>query len=172
MTALSNTPDEQKGNEARSSIIAERKEAFTSATSQYFDLLSSIDVGLRRQINALDDADILPTESSWRDSQTTQSASSPLAAGGNPARQASASKGSITGGGLGSLDVGWLNSRNDKVGKEKEARLWEEAAAFLETRSEIGSLTDNEHQTSDDPAMESSQSLAQASNGASQMDLT
>ena len=38
----------------------------------------------------------------------------------------------ITGGGLGSLDVGWLNSRNDYIGKGMEAGLWEEAQKFVE----------------------------------------
>ena len=38
----------------------------------------------------------------------------------------------ITGGGLGSLDVGWLNSRNDNVGKEMEAELWEQAQQLLQ----------------------------------------
>lgn len=35
------------------------------------------------------------------------------------------------GGGLGALDVGWLNSRNDNVGKEMEAELWGKAKKFV-----------------------------------------
>ena len=37
------------------------------------------------------------------------------------------------GGGLGNLDVGWLNSRNDKVGKEMELALWASARGLVET---------------------------------------
>jgi len=48
----------------------------------------------------------------------------------------STGKGTIVAGGLGNLDVGWLNSRNDHVGKEKEAELWEEAQTFVERAEE------------------------------------
>ena len=47
-------------------------------------------------------------------------------------KQVGGNKGVIIGGGIGSLDVGWLNSRNDNVGKEMEAELWEEAKRFLQ----------------------------------------
>ena len=54
-------------------------------------------------------------------------------------KQAGGSKGAIIGGGLGNLDIGWLNSRNDNVGKEKEAELWEEAYRIVQ-RLEVGKL--------------------------------
>ena len=62
-------------------------------------------------------------------------------------KQTTATKGAITGGGLGGLDIGWLNSRNDNVGKAKEAELWEEAqravqkfeADNIRTESDAGS---------------------------------
>lgn len=38
----------------------------------------------------------------------------------------------ITNGGLGNLDIGWLNARRDVVGKQKEAELWAEARKSLE----------------------------------------
>lgn len=37
------------------------------------------------------------------------------------------------------MDIGWLNSRNDNVGKEKEAELWEEALRIVQ-RLEEGKL--------------------------------
>lgn len=37
----------------------------------------------------------------------------------------------MIGGGLGNLDIGWLNSRNDNVDKEMEAELWKKASTFL-----------------------------------------
>ena len=36
-----------------------------------------------------------------------------------------------TAGGLGNLDVGWLNGRNDNVGKDMEAELWAKAQEFV-----------------------------------------
>ncbi len=32
----------------------------------------------------------------------------------------------------GKLDIGWLNSRSGKVGRDYEAELWEKARGFLE----------------------------------------
>lgn len=57
----------------------------------------------------------------------------------NAIKEGGMRKGAITGGALGSLDVGWLNSRNDNVGKEMEAELWEEAQQLVENaESRIG----------------------------------
>ena len=103
--------------------------------SQYFALLASIDVGLRRQISALEDAEIIPSETAYKESQASQ-------IGLTIAGQKQASKGAVTGGGLGSLDVGWLNSRNDRVGKEKEAELWDSAVAFLQSDKQMKGTTE------------------------------
>ena len=124
--------------------IDQRKEAFTAATSQYFSLLSSLDVRLRRQIYALEEAQILPKEASGKESHNSQASSLGIPGMGSTpniplSKQAGGSKGAITGGGLGHLDIGWLNSRNDNVGKEKEAELWEEAYRIVQ-RLEAGKL--------------------------------
>lgn len=112
----------------------EHKDAFAAATSEYFSTLSSLDVRLRRQIYALEEVNILPAEVSSKDAQTNLVALGASDAGGglgiSPTKLTN--KGAITGGGLGSLDVGWLNSRNDDVGKEKDAELWELAQRFVE----------------------------------------
>lgn len=109
------------------------------AASRYFSLLSSVDVRLRRQIYALEEADIIPAEAATKEQQTN--VTNPFGPFGSvtqanvpnqPAtKQAAASKSAGTGGGLGSLDVGWLNSRNDNVGKEMEAELWGKAKDFV-----------------------------------------
>ncbi|OAX84684.1 hypothetical protein ACJ72_00950 [Emergomyces africanus] len=87
--------------------------AFKAASSQYFALLSSIDVRLRRQVYALEEASIIKPESLE------------TAGGGTTATTASASSG-----GVNPLDTSWLNSRKDTVGKDKEAELWAEASKF------------------------------------------
>ena len=123
-----------EGQPSHPIAIEEQRKFFTSTTPQYFTLLSSVDVNLRRQIYALEEAEILPAEAVTKELTTKlaipsavqthpQNASLPRMGGGN--------KGVITGGGLGNLDVGWLNSRNDHVGKEMNSELWREAEIFV-----------------------------------------
>ena len=161
MTLASN---DHNGDVDLSEVTQERKDAFKNATAQYFELLSSIDVGLRRQINALEDAKIIPAEATSRDTPASQSgslASNMVSNPGGTARQTSSQKGTVTGGGLGILDVGWLNSRNDKVGKEKEAALWEDALRLVRPSEEqppplnangVDSSSDQNDETSSAPA--------------------
>ena len=115
-----------------STTIEDRKASFTKATAQYFSLLSSIDVRLRRQIHALKEAGILPADGTSRDGRASLAFNAQLAAMGNARNAKHIGRGDVTGGGLGNLNVGWLNSRNDSVGKEMEAELWEEAQRFVE----------------------------------------
>lgn len=117
--------------------MEQQKESFTAATSSYFTLISSLDVRLRRQIYALEEADVLPADTSSKESQrnlAVPSGTSATAGGSNgaPSRLTGSGKGAITGGGLGCLDLGWLNSRNDRVGKEMEAELWDHAQRFVQ----------------------------------------
>ena len=114
---------------------ADQKKEFTEATTQYFALLSSVDMELRRQIHALEEADILPTEAGFRESQS-DSDTLPSSSAGAGAKSPAANRSTLTGGGLGNLDVGWLNSRNDSVEKEMEAELWKKASAFLASMGE------------------------------------
>ncbi|EED17092.1 conserved hypothetical protein [Talaromyces stipitatus ATCC 10500] len=105
--------------------VNDRKAAFKASTSQYFALLSSIDVRLRRQVYALEEAGILESES---------------ATANNVSFKSDSGIGSTTTGGAGAgtaagtfnpLEVSWLNSRKDTVGKDKEAESWAAAREFL-----------------------------------------
>lgn len=125
---------EHNDQSSQSHSIEQQKEDFTAAASRYFALLSSVEVRLHRQIYALEEADIIPAEAAIKDQQLTVPPG--LAAHTNVpnppiTKQTAASKSASTGGGLGALDVGWLNSRNDNVGKEMEAELWGEAKDFM-----------------------------------------
>lgn len=93
--------------------IDSHKARFKEATSQYFALLSSIDVRLRRQVYALEETSILAPDSSSKTGDLSGSAATAPGAS-NP------------------LDVSWLNSRKDTVGKEKEAELWAAARQFVD----------------------------------------
>lgn len=91
-----------------------------------------MDIGLRQQIHALEDDKIIPSEATSMESQG--GADTSLTSTGASAAigiRSSASRSAITGGGLGNLDIGWLNSRNDNVDKEMEAELWNKASTFL-----------------------------------------
>ena len=51
-------------------------------------------------------------------------------------KQTGGTKHSSKGTGQSNLDIGWLNARNDRVGKEMEAELWAEAKAFVQALEE------------------------------------
>ncbi|KAL9613510.1 MAG: hypothetical protein Q9167_001952 [Letrouitia subvulpina] len=133
-----------------SATVENRRSVFASASSEYFALLSSIDVRLRRQVNALDAAGITPAEPTLRESQSNPNASSaPLTISKSSnapiTRHGTSSKSSSTAGGLGDLDVGWLNGRNDHIAKEMEADLWDTARRFLTELQEREELGTKEH---------------------------
>ena len=91
-------------------------------------------MNLRRQIYALEEAEILPAEAFIKEPPTSLAVSSATQASpsnSSLSRTPAGNKGVITGGGLGNLDVGWLNSRNDSVGKEMNSEVWGEADKFV-----------------------------------------
>jgi len=124
------------GSQDQPVSIEQQKDHFTNTTAQYFSLLSSIDVRLRRQIYSLEEAGIVPVDTALKESQGSLTVPStvPGLGGGAavPTLQGVKEKGSVSGSGLGNLDIGWLNSRNDKVGKEMEAELWGKARKLVE----------------------------------------
>ncbi|KAJ5325345.1 hypothetical protein MYU51_020715 [Penicillium brevicompactum] len=104
------------------------KARFKEATSQYFALLSSIDVRLRRQVYALEEAALLAPETSSRAGDTKGTRNDAAAGGAAGAENP--------------LDISWLNSRKDTVGKDKEAELWAAARSFVEQLDKPGSSED------------------------------
>ena len=110
---LTNAKSDDPTSTTTNNSLDTHKTNFKEATSQYFALLSSIDVRLRRQVYALEEASILAPESASRAGDTA-------GAGGGAA------------GASNPLDISWLNSRKDTVGKEKEAELWAAAREFME----------------------------------------
>lgn len=87
-----------------------------------------VDVGLKRQIWALEEADIIPPEKAKAKQKEPVSFNKNM--GGNKASQAAEPP--PVEGGMGKLDIGWLNSRSGQVGRDMEAELWEKAKVFLE----------------------------------------
>ena len=122
-----------------------QKESFTAATSQYFTLLSSVDVNLRRQIYALEEVEILPAEALTKEPQKNLAIPSATHAhipNISVSRTGGGNKVAITGGVLGSFDVSWLNSRTDNVGEEMKSELWRESQRFVRQFEESRTAAD------------------------------
>lgn len=94
-----------------------QKEAFKSATDSFLTTLHGIDVRMKRQIMALEEAGIVNLAGAQRRDPSSGSKSSLKPSGS---------------GAVGKLDVGWLNSRSTRVEREMEAELWQEAKQLLQ----------------------------------------
>lgn len=93
------------------------KETFQTHISEYFTTLSSIDVNLRRQIYALQEAGLI-REGTAKDARDAAHVTA---------------TGTQGAGDMGALDPSWLNSRaKDRVGKGMEEELWGKARALVE----------------------------------------
>ena len=136
MRALTNESPAPSQNSVQASALESHKANLQASAAKYFALLSSIDVQLRRQVYALEEAEIISAETS---NITKAGSALPAAlakmtgeAASAPSSQNTSDKTTSAAGGLGNLDIGWLNSRSDAVGKEMEAEIWEKAEALLQ----------------------------------------
>ncbi|KAG6003083.1 hypothetical protein E4U21_002386 [Claviceps maximensis] len=105
------------GEEAPASDPPAQKEAFKSATDSFLTTLHSIDVRMKRQILALEEAGIINLANEPRK-------------GPNGGTKTSLKPNGL--GTVGGLDVGWLNGRSTRVEREMEAELWHEFKDFLQ----------------------------------------
>ena len=101
---------------------AAQKQAFRDATNSFLDTLHSVDVRLKRQILALEEAGIVNLSNVPR--QDPQ---------GGPAKVSLRPNGV---GAVGNLDVGFLNSRGARVERDMESEVWGKAREFLEKEGE------------------------------------
>lgn len=111
----------QDGEPKASLDAAKQKEAFKHATDSFVTTLHSVDVHMKRQIMALEEAGIV--------NLTTQQSQAGVPKAGVKAEPSLRPNGV---GAVGSLDVGWLNSRSTRVERDMEAELWGEAKTMLE----------------------------------------
>lgn len=124
-------------------------------SNTYLKTLQSVDVRLRRQIYGLEEAKIIPAVLSKIQKKATHGFVKDMEDGLSEAqkkkkREEEEAKDEARAqlhlheGGMGKLDVGWLNSRSGKVGRDMEAELWKKTRKFLEdidaptTRGENG----------------------------------
>lgn len=91
------------GTEANSAHTETQIAAFKEAMEGFMTTLLSVDVRLKRQIWGLEEAGLI----SLKESKPSGVSLEPNGVGD-----------------IGSLDVGWLNSRSNKVDRDMEAELW------------------------------------------------
>ncbi len=99
------------------SSLSAQQDAFAQHTSTYFSALSSIEVRLRRQVYALEEAGLIAPDVD-RDTKRGQILGSE-------------ERGAVIAGGP--LDVSWLNARaSNAVEKQREKELWARARGLVE----------------------------------------
>lgn len=115
--------DEEMTTEDSTDRTAEgAKATYKKHVTDYYTSLQAVIARLRRQAYALEEAGIVASEASTLSNAPAR----PAGAGQN------AEQGRITNGGLGDLDIGWLNSRGNQGGMEKENEILIEAKEVLE----------------------------------------
>ncbi|KAF2144557.1 uncharacterized protein K452DRAFT_316531 [Aplosporella prunicola CBS 121167] len=111
--ALSNRP---LNGDSTADALQARKDAFSTHTAEYFQKLKMIGERLNDEAQALADAGVIPATAEKLDEQ--------------------AASGNIKNGGMGELDIGWLNARAKDPGVEKALELFDEAEERLKIRVE------------------------------------
>lgn len=109
---------DQSGESRPEANPTSQKEALHTATDSFLDTLHKVDVMMKRQIMALEEAGIVnlaPAQKQEPGSTATKTSLKPNGMGS-----------------VGTLDVGWLNSQGSKVEREMEVELWSRAKEFLE----------------------------------------
>ncbi|KAI2620955.1 mediator complex, subunit Med11 [Hypomontagnella submonticulosa] len=107
-------------------------QVFQDSMNEFLRTLRTVNVGMKRQIWGLEEAHIISLDS--KEPQNIRDE-------GGEAQGAGRRNGPIKPDGdgkIGGLDVGWLNSRSDKVERDMEADLWKEAESFLRRILERG----------------------------------
>ncbi|KAI1632723.1 mediator complex, subunit Med11 [Biscogniauxia mediterranea] len=102
-----------------------QSQVFQKSMDDFLRTLRAVNVGMKRQIWGLEEAGIITLSKKDNQSireengevQMVNTRSGPLEPDGN--------------GRIGGLDVGWLNSRSNKVERDMEAHMWDEAEAIM-----------------------------------------
>lgn len=91
--------------------------AFKHHMNDFLRTLRSVNVRMKRQIWGLEEAGIIRSSDAPPGTTFTDENGKTLEPDGN--------------GKVGGMDVGWLNSRSNKVERDMESELWDQAEAFL-----------------------------------------
>ncbi|KAI1377135.1 mediator complex, subunit Med11 [Hypoxylon crocopeplum] len=104
----------------------QQQDVFQDSMNDFLRTLRTVNVGVKRQIWGLEEAHIISVDSNGPQGtkeeggevQGAGRSNAPIKPDGN--------------GKIGGLDVGWLNSRSDRVERGIEADLWDEAELLLQ----------------------------------------
>jgi len=145
--SLSDTTEMSTLADKQGVTIDSAKRAFTTSATTYFTTLQSIMARLRRQVYALEEAGIISSETPALSSTTTVAAVNDGFSNGNgrgsmpmsgvarrgllPGNTNRDEGDKITNGGMGGLDVSWLNSRVGTGGKEMEMEILDDLVKTL-----------------------------------------
>jgi hypothetical protein len=124
LNSLTHNPQTSSTSNGTEPLSSESQiQNYESAMNSMLKTLHTVDVHMKRQIMALEEAKIIKLASTADAKITVDTDAKPLA------------KTSLEPNGLGAiggLDVGWLNSRNSRVERDMEAELWGRARELLE----------------------------------------
>ncbi|KAK6068225.1 hypothetical protein SCUP234_10213 [Seiridium cupressi] len=98
--------------------------AFKHHMNDFLRTLRSVNVRMKRQIWGLEEAGIIKSSDAPTGDAAADDGLKALEPDGN--------------GKIGGMDVGWLNSRSNKVERDMESELWDQAEAFLKERIKQG----------------------------------
>ncbi|KAI1825586.1 mediator complex, subunit Med11 [Xylaria intraflava] len=97
---------------------------FKESMDEFMRTLRTVNVGMKRQIWGLEEAGIISLDK--KEPNTREEGGEVRASTSRNTRLEPDGNGKI-----GGLDVGWLNSRSNKVEKDMEADLWQEAEDLI-----------------------------------------
>ncbi|KAI1445082.1 mediator complex, subunit Med11 [Annulohypoxylon stygium] len=104
----------------------QQAQVFRDSMNDFLRTLRTVNVGMKRQIWGLEEEGIISLDKD-KESQNFSSEGGEVTVTGNrnaPLKPDGDGK-------IGGLDVGWLNTRSNKVERDLEADLWKEADEFL-----------------------------------------
>jgi hypothetical protein len=138
LNATSDDDNDTNMDDAREpATLDARKQAFETHTKDFYDNVHAVTARLRRQAYALQEAGIITPQAFTLSSISVKSAKPPPTQPGRGApQQIDQQPERITNGGLGKQDIGWLNSRGNRVGADKEKELVEDAKKLLQAALE------------------------------------
>ncbi|OLN89782.1 hypothetical protein CCHL11_09507 [Colletotrichum chlorophyti] len=103
----------------------QQKQTFKTSMDSLLTTLHNVDVHMKRQILGLEEAGIIKLRGdAEKGRQVVMNEDAKIVA--RPSLEPNGV------GTIGNLDVGWLNSRNNKVERDMEAELWSKMREFLE----------------------------------------
>lgn len=115
-----------------------RKQAFQQNSKDFYTNLQAVVAKLRRQTYALEEAGIISPEAATLSTISVQAPKQPSGPPGRPGQPGRPTQQNVeqpervTNGGLGNQDIGWLNSKGNRVGADKEKELVEDAKKLFD----------------------------------------